>query len=117
MMRMKKSPRDFYPRPPRGGRRVQPLKIAHLVLISIHALREEGDGWWSGHIRGRGNFYPRPPRGGRRQERYRGADQDFISIHALREEGDYGVCFKIGETGISIHALREEGDERGGEPL
>ena len=35
--------RNFYPRPPRGGRLVQiNLPTAHLV-ISIHALREEGD--------------------------------------------------------------------------
>ena len=34
-------------------------------LISIHALREEGDAGREGR-RGRpGNFYPRPPRGGR----------------------------------------------------
>ena len=78
---------NFYPRPPRGGRR-RLLGQRHwrkLFLstpsarratrfkgaatdggkISIHALREEGD------IRGRKNtcsgwnFYPRPPRGGR----------------------------------------------------
>ena len=35
--------RNFYPRPPRGGRR--PTSRARLVcrVISIHALREEGD--------------------------------------------------------------------------
>ena len=34
---------DFYPRPPRGGRRAAAVhSIAHLA-ISIHALREEGD--------------------------------------------------------------------------
>ena len=78
---------DFYPRPPRGGRRfveffigklaeflstpsarratkAQDLKRA-IELISIHALREEGDGCaFSGHR------------------------SDTISIHALREEGD-----------------------------
>ena len=36
------------------------------VLISIHALREEGDAYWYGSL---------------------GAD-GLISIHALREEGD-----------------------------
>ena len=35
------------------------------VLISIHALREEGDCAWSGREPSRQNFYPRPPRGGR----------------------------------------------------
>ena len=33
----------FYPRPPRGGRRIEPVKHKCTHLISIHALREEGD--------------------------------------------------------------------------
>ena len=58
------------------------------MQISIHALREEGDGV------GRG-----APEG-----------HIGISIHALREEGDPGSfrCTPCQE--ISIHALREEGD-------
>ena len=79
----------FYPRPPRGGRPVVRAGDAATVPISIHALREEGDGRGR-HRRGRPdpflstpsarratsrrparspsscNFYPRPPRGGRR---------------------------------------------------
>ena len=80
-------PRYFYPRPPRGGRRSRLAKIiGHALflstpsarratifafapmecgLISIHALREEGDGrslWYYWIAK---NFYPRPPRGGR----------------------------------------------------
>ena len=57
--------------------------------ISIHALREEGDGVL---LRA-------------------GPDVVGISIHALREEGD-GVLLRAGPdvVGISIHALREEGD-------
>ena len=35
---------DFYPRPPRGGRRVFLDEDQSDILISIHALREEGDG-------------------------------------------------------------------------
>ena len=35
------------------------------MWISIHALREEGDGWGAGLRRLRADFYPRPPRGGR----------------------------------------------------
>ena len=34
---------DFYPRPPRGGRRGLSSKIFFCKSISIHALREEGD--------------------------------------------------------------------------
>ena len=81
------------------------------MLISIHALREEGD----------------QPLHGTAPER------PEISIHALREEGDLYIGdywtingrflstpsarratdterLSTGKTGISIHALREEGD-------
>ena len=34
---------NFYPRPPRGGRRVGLISPLYHVVISIHALREEGD--------------------------------------------------------------------------
>ena len=34
---------DFYPRPPRGGRQGDALFRQNGFLISIHALREEGD--------------------------------------------------------------------------
>ena len=33
----------FYPRPPRGGRPVFGVRLMILMVISIHALREEGD--------------------------------------------------------------------------
>ena len=58
-------------------------------MISIHALREEGD-----------SCDVQEPSGGHP-----------ISIHALREEGD-GLCaaLPVHERAISIHALREEGD-------
>ena len=39
---------------------------AEVVVISIHALREEGDSKNSSPSPGTANFYPRPPRGGRR---------------------------------------------------
>ena len=35
---------DFYPRPPRGGRRWPAHRGRRQIPISIHALREEGDG-------------------------------------------------------------------------
>ena len=35
--------KDFYPRPPRGGRQDEQGRIYHAYTISIHALREEGD--------------------------------------------------------------------------
>ena len=56
-------------------------------MISIHALREEGD------LKPKRTTPPTP-----------------ISIHALREEGDRGSLAGLGGHSISIHALREEGD-------
>ena len=79
---------DFYPRPPRGGRRLAVGGFRFQDDISIHALREEGD---QGSFNAQptaprflstpsarratkslspppplpNNFYPRPPRGGR----------------------------------------------------
>ena len=35
--------RDFYPRPPRGGRPHDVVFVGECNFISIHALREEGD--------------------------------------------------------------------------
>ena len=102
--------RNFYPRPPRGGRRcgldwnvsiyqflstpsARRATVADSVrqaqrAISIHALREEGDPLKSVV-----------------------ALTVVISIHALREEGDVLLFIMQDERGIiSIHALREEGD-------
>ena len=105
---------NFNPRPPRGGR--QRARAVQTVRkeISIHALREEGDGSIGRNGNRYHDFNPRPPRGGRLQDC--GVVYIFvsISIHALREEGDLGSVFacKFG-IAISIHALREEGDQRG----
>ena len=59
------TPTYFYPRPPRGGRLSTRAAMQHRYMISIHALREEGDGRQAGQAAGRHHFYPRPPRGGR----------------------------------------------------
>ena len=78
--------------------------------ISIHALREEGDGAAVMAAAVNSYFYPRPPRGGRQKAKIMAASILEISIHALREEGDSaGPLFGRGLP-ISIHALREEGD-------
>ena len=59
-------------------------------LISIHALREEGDTWQSAPGGVAAYFYPRPPRGGRPTILLDNCNDVGISIHALREEGDLG---------------------------
>ena len=81
--------RNFYPRPPRGGRlrddgddqrddgflSTPSARRATIEMrancgreeaISIHALREEGDCDKLTQLADESNFYPRPPRGGRR---------------------------------------------------
>ena len=64
----------FYPRPPRGGRRIWCYVLPVRAWISIHALREEGDASAQARAVGR-----------------------IISIHALREEGDGStVCGILG---------------------
>ena len=103
-------------------------------MISIHALRGEGDNTALAGNHRRGNFNPRPPWGGRLFHIFLSLSFSFqISIHALRGEGDqqalhgagpapdfnprppWGgrphprkVCSDRGQ--ISIHALRGEGD-------
>ena len=111
---------DFNPRPPRGGRRVtgkhfidverfqstpsarRATRAAHQGLcqdlISIHALREEGDGKTRALQTTQQNFNPRPPRGGRHPEVYARRVRDRISIHALREEGDQDFLVGMGDT-------------------
>ena len=79
---------DFYPRPPRGGRLDLLQSSLHEIMISIHALREEGDLG----LRYEGDnakvFLSTPS--ARRATLVYGRQRrgKLISIHALREEGD-----------------------------
>ena len=80
--------------------------------ISIHALREEGDGVALSKDGCGLPFLSTPS--ARRATNPAGAFciNDAISIHALREEGDVDAEQNIQRTpDISIHALREEGDQ------
>ena len=122
----------FYPRPPRGGRRLKTQKYTTRPHISIHALREEGDCLVLRLLLGFLNFYPRPPRGGRLFFRRclhclskflstpsaRRATpslkkstntEPFLSTPSARRAT---IRFRDSSTTtkISIHALREEGD-------
>ena len=81
-----------------------------MSIISIHALREEGDPEVTLPMQGNANFYPRPPRGGRPCCGFSLTVDGYISIHALREEGDGLGDNYYQQHRISIHALREEGD-------
>ena len=80
---------DFNPRPPWGGRLCQAALYRLIHIISIHALRGEGD----------------------KECGHNGGKASGISIHALRGEGDDNCKFyKTANDDISIHALRGEGD-------
>ena len=86
--------------------------LRDVEAISIHALREEGDGKESSSPQPSTDFYPRPPRGGRPPKIKNPPMLQTISIHALREEGDPKPDHEWpGIHVISIHALREEGDQ------
>ena len=51
---------DFYPRPPRGGRRAELSRDAKITPISTHALREEGDDGYTTIYRDKNKFLPTP---------------------------------------------------------
>ena len=82
--------RNFYPRPPRGGRpdAAAAARCGNRFLPTPSARRATS------------TITASPP----------GAE---ISTHALREEGDQGEAVADRHHDISTHALREEGDELG----
>ena len=78
---------DFYPRPPRGGRRSLPaLPPGSALFLPTPSAR-------------RATFPAKV-----------WVYVDMISTHALREEGDAGCSASRTTMSISTHALREEGD-------
>ena len=124
---------NFYPRPPRGGRRWTAPRPPQRWKISIHALREEGDctqflytmmphpflstpsarratepncaDIWTAKY-----FYPRPPRGGRQSAAGMArTSYAFLSTPSARRATMAMRKDEIPDN-ISIHALREEGD-------
>ena len=81
------------------------------IVISIHALRVEGDAYPGTKCVNKLYFYPRPPGGGRLGYcDMQDALKWRISIHALRVEGDGCDKCECAYICISIHALRVEGD-------
>ena len=128
---------NFYPRPPRGGRRDRLLYPHQRRAISIHALREEGDQLPPPHPGRTKYFYPRPPRGGRRTTAVCSQKVSrFLSTPSARRATKYKCRRRhkhqyfyprpprggrlidqqaeIDSYLISIHALREEGDKKSG---
>ena len=78
--------------------------------ISIHALREEGDGSSRRMPAASFDFYPRPPRGGRHAVQGVGLYLiQFLSTPSARR-ATWRLFGSQHKHPISIHALREEGD-------
>ena len=85
-------------------------KFFALPIISIHALREEGDNTDQRKMNVARHFYPRPPRGGRRYHtEYQLGIEEFLSTPSARRATQWCVLTRR-TSKISIHALREEGD-------
>ena len=82
---------DFYPRPPRGGRLHSVVCPCFLITISTHALREEGDSLISFRLTSAILFLPTPSARRATLPRFRLETIRYISTHALREEGDQGT--------------------------
>ena len=102
--------KNFYPRPPRGGRLLRAALLPPPQQISIHALREEGDLATFPPFPLTAYFYPRPPRGGRPAAAHvLSSSGIFLSTPSARRATCCGVGVNLAVE-ISIHALREEGD-------
>ena len=114
--------------------------VTKKMYISIHALREEGDGISSAPRAAKRHFYPRPPRGGRQGTgRHSPGLVGFLSTPSARRatfcpgviansikyfyprppRGGRQMLAQAGRywVFISIHALREEGDPKGVFPV
>ena len=83
---------------------------SHYIIISIHALRGEGDSQGLRRSRRLSYFNPRPPRGGRRT-----AQKSAQRPHRFQSTPSAGrATVHFGrlqhDKMISIHALRGEGD-------
>ena len=84
--------------------------VQRAPVISIHALREEGDQQAAPVVSTADKFLSTPSARRATIPSRQGLQGQGISIHALREEGDAAVNDLLQRHNISIHALREEGD-------
>ena len=123
---------NFYPRPPRGGRRRLLGQRFRLKLFlstpSARRATQSRSSWLkrsryfyprpprggrrsvSGPAKQAKNFYPRPPRGGRLTGcTTKASILQFLSTPSARRATHLRVLQAQNQT-ISIHALREEGD-------
>ena len=102
--------RNFYPRPPRGGRPTATVgETDSYEFLSTPSARRATYSF-AICLSSFAYFYPRPPRGGRRFKRdYSLLTTIFLSTPSARRATLHGHEQRVGVV-ISIHALREEGD-------
>ena len=91
-------PRNFYPRPPRGGRPYLGNCLAEFTKFLSTPSARRATHTAAGTASHRRNFYPRPPRGGRQDDFLPRSPRARISIHVLREEGDPVISVTVGAT-------------------
>ena len=127
--------RDFYPRPPRGGRLDRLHKaLNNMTFLSTPSARRTTR-YFTPQASDDRYFYPRPPRGGRRTTRlYKVDEYRFLSTPSARRatrrkrrcpaypryfyprppQGGRRLLSgaAVVNDRISIHALREEGDKQ-----
>ena len=126
--------KNFYPRPPRGGRPSVPVSTTALnVFLSTPSARRAtstpsvnltteiyfyprpprgGRRQTEEQPKNDGNFYPRPPRGGRQfSGKLTVSHKVFLSTPSARRATVWRDMRKL-YGHISIHALREEGDDQ-----
>ena len=89
MVKSRKVKNIFQSTPSVGRATLDDIATMRDIIISIHALRGEGDHNIQCGYSSNMHFNPRPPWGGRRGEETRGRRGRDISIHALRGEGDH----------------------------
>ena len=100
----------FYPRPPRGGRLMSMRAgMPWLLFLSTPSARRATLGATESRFPDE-YFYPRPPRGGRPgTTKALMLAQQFLSTPSARRATPVFRFYVVGYP-ISIHALREEGD-------
>ena len=103
---------DFYPRPPRGGRPIEVKNKWDNDVISIHALREEGDVDNVKRLYLSKAFLSTPSARRATAKTFSGLfEQQFLSTPSARR-ATFDKKYESEQPKISIHALREEGDLR-----
>ena len=109
---LRSAQRDFYPRPPRGGRRsccARSSRGGRFLSTPSARRATSASPAPSTHP---SDFYPRPPRGGRRiSSSVLACLPKFLSTPSARRATD-SWCRTSQRGTISIHALREEGDRQ-----